>query len=193
MPLEACEWSPIRRCFPTRSPSGGAEWALVGRHREPLSLEPLAARIWLLKAGHCTATFRSLFGVAPLRIRRLLTCPCQNWGKAKSPNAGTVRNRTMRAGVAVVQPRAAKTAEVAAQPAKPVVVGLDGGYVLSRHREDERRFEALLQRVLRTRGFSLNLARRFLYGCPYLLKGRGLCRSRAKRRQFIRSPSSTGF
>ena len=44
-------------------------------------------------------------------------------------NASTVRNRTMRVGEAVVLPHAAKTAETAAvQPAKPVVVGLDGGY-----------------------------------------------------------------
>jgi hypothetical protein len=65
-----------------------------------------------------------------------------------APNAGTVRNRTMRAGEAVVQPHAAKTAEVAAQPAKPVVVGLDGGYVRSCHRQDERRFEVIAGKII---------------------------------------------
>src|SRR6201996_6199395 len=112
--------------------------------------------------GHYGATFRSLFGDVPVRVRRLLACPCQGSGEAKSfavldleaatvapelayltaryaalapfgkvadllsellpisgaQNAGTVRNRTMRAGEAVVQPHATKTAEAAAQPAK---------------------------------------------------------------------------
>jgi len=67
-------------------------------------------------------------------------------------NAGTVRNRTMRAGEAVVQPHAAKTAEAAAQPAKPVVVGLDGGYVRSRHRQDERRFEVIAGKIIGAEG-----------------------------------------
>jgi len=142
----------------------------------------------LASKGHYTATFRSLFGDVPIRIRRLLTCLCQNGGVAKSSaafdleaatvapelayvtaryaalapfgkvadllsellpisgaqNAGTVRNRTMRAGEAVVQPHAAKTA----QPAKPVVIGLDGGYVRSRHRQDERHFEVIAGKVI---------------------------------------------
>ena len=146
--------------------------------------------------GHYTATFRSLFGDVPIRIRRLLTCPCQNGSVAKSSaafdleaatvapelayvtaryaalapfgkvadllsellpisgaqNAGTVRNRTMRAGEAVVRPHAAKTAEAAAQPAKPVVVGLDGGYVRSRHRQDERHFEVIAGKVIDAQG-----------------------------------------
>jgi hypothetical protein len=67
-------------------------------------------------------------------------------------NAGTVRNRTMRAGEAVVQPHAAKTAEAAAQPAKPVVIGLDGGYVRSRHRQDERHFEVIAGKVIDAQG-----------------------------------------
>jgi hypothetical protein len=98
----------------------------------------------LASKGHYTATFRSLFGDVPIRVRRLLTCPCQGTGEAKScaafdleaatvapelayvtaryaalvpfrkvadllsellpvsgaPNAGTVRNRTMRVGEA---------------------------------------------------------------------------------------------
>jgi len=30
------------------------------------------------------ATFRSLFGDVPTRVRRLLACPCQGTGEAKS-------------------------------------------------------------------------------------------------------------
>ena len=111
----------------------------------------------LVSQGHYTATFRSLFGDVPIQIRRLLTCPCQNGGKAKSiaavdleaatvapelayvtaryaalapfgkvadllsellsvsgaQNAGTVRNRTMRVGEAVVQPNVTTTAKPA--------------------------------------------------------------------------------
>ena len=37
--------------------------------------------------GYYTATFRSLFGDVPIRIRRLLSCLCQNGGEAK----GSVR------------------------------------------------------------------------------------------------------
>src|SRR5277367_3909651 len=151
----------------------------------------------LASKGHYTATFRSLFGDVPVRIRRMLTCPCQNGGVAKSSaafdleaatvapelayvtaryaalapfgkvadllsellpisgaqNAGTVRNRTMRAGEAVVRPHAAETAEaVAAQSANSVVVGLDGGYVRSRHRQDERHFEVIAGKVIDAQG-----------------------------------------
>jgi hypothetical protein len=38
----------------------------------------------LASKGHYTATFRSLFGDVPLRVRRLLACPCQGLGEAKS-------------------------------------------------------------------------------------------------------------
>lgn len=149
--------------------------------------------------GHYTATFRSLFGDVPIRIRRLLTCPCQGTGKASSfadfaleaatvapelayvaaryaalapfgkvanllsellpisgaQNAGTVRNRTMRVGEAVVQPDVTATAEPAtARPAEPVIVRLGGGYVRSRHRKDERHFEVIAGKVIDTQGRS---------------------------------------
>src|SRR5277367_5092373 len=164
----------------------------AGEHRRTC----VACEGELASKGHYTATFRSLFGDVPLRIRRLLTCPCQNGGVAKSSaafdleaatvapepayvtaryaalapfgkvadllsellpisgaqNAGTVRNRTMRAGEAVVRPHAANTAKAAAQPAKPVVIGLDGGYVRSRHREDERHFEVIAGKVIDAQG-----------------------------------------
>jgi len=144
----------------------------------------------LASKGHYSATFRSLFGDVPVRVRRLLACTCQGSGEAKSfavldleaatvapelayvtaryaalapfgkvaallsellpisgaQNAGTVRNRTLRVGEAVVQPHATKTAKpTSTQPAEPVVVGLDGGYVRSRHRHrhEERHFEVV--------------------------------------------------
>src|SRR6202030_4035173 len=65
-------------------------------------------------------------------------------------NAGTVRNRTMRVGEFVALPHAAKTTAV--PPAKPVIVGLDGGYVRSRHRQDERHFEVIAGKVIDAEG-----------------------------------------
>src|SRR4051794_39341978 len=38
----------------------------------------------LASTGHYPATFRSLFGDVPVRVRRLLVCPCQGPGEAKS-------------------------------------------------------------------------------------------------------------
>jgi hypothetical protein len=149
----------------------------------------------LTSKGHYTATFRSLFGGVPTRVRRLVSCPCQNGDAAKSfpsfdleaatvapelayvtaryaalapfgkvadllsellpisgaPNAGTVRNRTIRVGEAVVEPHAAQTAE-AAPPAQPVVIGLDGGHVRSRLRQEERHFEVIAGKVIDAQG-----------------------------------------
>ncbi len=68
-------------------------------------------------------------------------------------NTGTVRNRTLRVGEAVVQPQVTKTAQqTAAKPAEPVVVGLDGGYVRSRHRQEERHFEVVAGKVIHAHG-----------------------------------------
>ena len=152
----------------------------------------------LASKGYYPATFRSLFGDVPIRIRRLLVCPCcQGPGEAKSfavldleaatvapelayvtaryaalapfgqvaallsellpisgaQNAGTVRNRTLRVGEAVVQRHVTETAQqTAAKPAEPVVVGLDGGYICSRHRQDERHFEVVAGKVIDARG-----------------------------------------
>jgi hypothetical protein len=64
-------------------------------------------------------------------------------------NAGTVRNRTLRVGEAVVQPHPAKTVQqTMTLTAEPVVVGLDGGYVRSRHRQEERHFEVVAGKVI---------------------------------------------
>src|SRR4051812_5151105 len=68
-------------------------------------------------------------------------------------HAGTVRNRMLRVGEAVVQPY---STEIAEQPAAPaagsVVVGLDGGYVRSRHRCEERHFEVIAGKVIDAEG-----------------------------------------
>src|SRR4051812_11642390 len=169
-----------------------AQLAVVGERRRSCATcgRPLASK------GHYRATFRSLFGDVPVRVRRLLVCPCHGPGAPKSfaaldlgagtvapelayvtaklaalapfgkvaallsellpisgaQNAGTVRNRTLRVGEKVVPQRLTKNAELSAAPADgPVVVGLDGGYVRSRHRP-ERPFEVVAGKVIDTRG-----------------------------------------
>jgi hypothetical protein len=68
-------------------------------------------------------------------------------------HASTVRNRTLRVGAEVVRTHAAETANQPAAPASgPVVVGLDGGYVRSRHRAEGRRFEAIAGKVIHADG-----------------------------------------
>jgi hypothetical protein len=67
-------------------------------------------------------------------------------------NAGTVRSRTLRVGETVVQQHNTETAKPTAvspaTPVVPVVVGLDGGYVRSRHRQEERHFEVIAGKVI---------------------------------------------
>ena len=121
----------------------------------------------LTSKGYYPATFRSLYGDVPVRVRRLLACPCRGLDGTKSfavldldaatvapelayvtaryaalapfgkvavmlsellpiggaRNAGTVRNRTLRTGLDVVQPHSAKPAPpITTQSAEPVVV-----------------------------------------------------------------------
>jgi hypothetical protein len=168
-----------------------AQVIMVGERRRSC----LTCGCVLAGKGHYTATFRSLFGDVPVWVRRLLTCPCQGSGAAKSfaaldleaatvapelayltaryaalapfgkvaallsdllpisgaQNAGTVRSGTLRIGEEVVQPRATRPAqETTPQPAESVVVGLDGGYVRSRHRHrhEERHFEAVAGKAI---------------------------------------------
>ena len=152
----------------------------------------------LASKGFYPARFRSLFGDVPVRIRRLLICPCQGGaGEAKSvaaldlggdavapelayvtaqyaamapfgrvaallsellpvsatQHASTVRNRTLRVGTQVVQAHAAELpSQPAAQATGPVVVGLDGGYVRSRHRAEGRHFEVIAGKVIHADG-----------------------------------------
>jgi len=68
-------------------------------------------------------------------------------------NTGTVRNRTMRVGTEIVHEHLIETAQQpTAQAAGIVVVGLDGGYVRSRHRQEERHFEVVAGKVIDTHG-----------------------------------------
>ena len=68
-------------------------------------------------------------------------------------NTGTVRNRTLRVGAEIVQGHYVETAQQPpAQAACPVVVGLDGGYVRSRHRQEERHFEVIAGKVIHADG-----------------------------------------
>jgi len=68
-------------------------------------------------------------------------------------HASTVRNRTLRVGAEVVQAHAAGTTNQPAAPAPgPVVVGLDGGYVRSRHRGEGRHFEVIAGKVIQADG-----------------------------------------
>src|SRR5215218_7455306 len=57
-----------------------AQLAVVGERRRGCATcgRPLASK------GHYRATFRSLFGDVPVRVRRLLVCPCRGPGKPKS-------------------------------------------------------------------------------------------------------------
>src|SRR5215211_1784070 len=170
-----------------------AQVAVVGERRHGC----VACGRLLASKGHYPATFRSVFGNVPMRVRRLLVCPCQGPGAAKSfaaldlskgavapeladvtaryaamvpfgkvaallsellplggaQNAGTVRNRTPRVGEKVLRQHATGTAERSpAQAAGPVMVGLDGGYVRSRHRREERHFEVVAGKVIDARG-----------------------------------------
>src|SRR5215218_6984020 len=59
-------------------------------------------------------------------------------------HASTVRNGTRPVGEAFVPQHSAETA----QPAEPVVVGLDGGYVRNRHRGEGRHFEVIAGKVI---------------------------------------------
>jgi hypothetical protein len=138
----------------------------------------------LSSKGHYPATFRSLFGAVPVRVRRICACPCRAgtpeprsfaavpvgdvapelaYVTAKfaalapfarvadllaellpiggAANPGTVRNRAMRIGTKMaVCPAGAAQRPDSDVMAPPVIVGLDGGYVRSRHRRPERNF-----------------------------------------------------
>src|ERR1700722_10268765 len=87
-----------------------------------------------------------------------------------APNAGTVRNRCMRVGEAVVQPNVPTPAKPATpRPAEPVIVGLDGGYVRSRHRQDERHFEVIAGKVIGAQGSQSRFA--FARNSPAIASG----------------------
>jgi len=147
----------------------------------------------LASKGHYRVRFRSLFGDVPLRVGRLLACPCQGGDEAKSSavlelggnpvapelayltaryaalvplgkvaallsellpvsgtqHASTVRNRTRRVGETVVQQQ--PSADMA-RPTDPVVIGLDGGYVRSRHGGEGHHFAVIAGKVIDAEG-----------------------------------------
>ncbi|HEX3405483.1 MAG TPA: hypothetical protein VHT74_34675 [Acetobacteraceae bacterium] len=102
----------------------------------------------LASKGHYAATFRSLFGDVPVRVRRLLACPCQGTGGAKSfaafdleaatvaPELAYVTARyaalapfgkvSMQVGESVIPPGVTKTAEPTAAQSTKRIKGLCG-------------------------------------------------------------------
>ena len=81
-----------------------------------------ACRRRLASKGYDEARFRSLFGDVPVRVRRLLTCPCRGEGEAKSFAALALGN-----GAAVAPELAYVTARYAAL--------VPFGKVAARHRQ----------------------------------------------------------
>ncbi len=68
-------------------------------------------------------------------------------------NAGTVRNRTRRVGERMARLRPAEAPDPDIDAVTPaVVIGLDGGYLRSRHRRPERNFEVVAGKVLNRDG-----------------------------------------
>ena len=108
----------------------------------------LAAASVAPELAYVTARYAALmpFGKAASLLAELLPI-------SGAVNAGTVRNRAMRVGQDVVPPHTTQRKPPAApQPAEAVVVGLDGGYVRSRHRQEARHFEVIAGRVFHTDG-----------------------------------------
>jgi hypothetical protein len=93
--------------------------------------------------AYVTARYAALapFGKVAVLLSELLPI-------SGAQNAGTVLNRTRRVGETVVHQHATETTETATPSGGPVVVGLDGGYVRSRHRQEERHFEVIAGKVI---------------------------------------------
>jgi hypothetical protein len=122
--------------------------------REVLPKEPRSVSALTLEGGmapelaYVTAKFAALapFGKVADLLAELLPV-------GGAINAGTVRNRTRRVGerIARLRPAGAPDPEIdAVTPA--VVIGLDGGYLRSRHRRPERNFEVIAGKVLNLDG-----------------------------------------
>ena len=115
----------MRRLFTCPCQNGGLAKSFAAFDLEAATVAP--------ELAYVTARYAALapFGKVADLLSELLPV-------SGAPNAGTVRNRTMRVGEAVVQPTVSTTVKPPTpRPAEPVVVGLDGGYVRSRHRQDE--------------------------------------------------------
>ena len=117
--------------------------------QEPKSFSALAATDGVApELAYITAKFAALAPFA--RVADLLSELLPIGGAA---NAGTVRNRTMRVGATVTKLTPACAPMLDADAVTPaVIVGLDGGYVRSRHRRPERNFEVIAGKVLDAEG-----------------------------------------
>lgn len=73
-----------------------------------------------------------------------------------TPN--TVRNRTMKVGKRLQRSAEALAAPLRKAPCEEVIVGLDGGYVRSRHPRPERNFEVIAGKVLDDQGSATRFA-----------------------------------
>jgi hypothetical protein len=88
---------------------------------------------------------RRLFGKVAMLLSELLPID--------GASAGTIRNRTQRVGEKVVRQHATGTAQrTTTPPGGAVVVGLDAGYVRSRHCQEERHFEVIAGKVINAAG-----------------------------------------
>ena len=151
----------------------------------------------LSSKGHHPATFRSLFGDVPVRIRRICACRCRAdtleprsftavvigdvapelaYVTAKFaaiapfarvadllaeplPVGGAANAGTVRVGVKVAKSASAVAQMPLSSPVTPaVIVGLDGGYVRSRHQRPERNFEVVVGKVIGLDGKQRRLA-----------------------------------
>ena len=79
---------------------------IAGEHRRTC----LACERALASKGHYSATFRSLFGDVPIRVRRLLTRPCQEMAEARSFAAFDLEAATVAPELAYVTARYAALA-----------------------------------------------------------------------------------
>jgi hypothetical protein len=70
----------------------------------------------------------------------------------------TVRNRTMKVGRRLQESAEVLASSSSNEPAKELVVGLDGGYVRNRHPRPERNFEVVTGKVLQGEGNTTRFA-----------------------------------
>jgi hypothetical protein len=70
----------------------------------------------------------------------------------------TVRNRTMNVGRQLQESAAVLASSSSNEPAKELVVGLDGGYVGNRHQRPERNFEVIAGKALDREGHATRFA-----------------------------------
>ncbi len=130
----------IRRLHvcPCQGPSAAKRFAVLDLGKDAVAPE----------LAYVTARYAALapFGKVAALLSELLPM-------SGPQNTGTVRNRTLRVGTEIVQEYLVETAQhPPAQSAGPVVVGLDGGYVRSRHRREERHFEVVAGKAIHADG-----------------------------------------